>query len=100
MRQVLGYVFAIALVSSLSSCGGSPESFSYGPDRPPVPLLTHQGELNISGSAEVNQSPGFDVQAAYAETDRIAIIASAQMSRSPNPNGLHYNQSVQLGIGY
>jgi hypothetical protein len=100
MRQLCGYAFTFVLACVLSACGGSPESFSYGPDRPPVPLLTHQGELNISGSAEVNQSPGFDVHAAYAETDHIAAIASAQISHSPNPNGLHYNQSVQLGIGY
>jgi hypothetical protein len=90
----------MVLACVFSACSGSPESFSYGPDRPPVPLLTHQGELNISGSAEVNQSPGFDLHAAYAETDRIAFVASVQISQSPNPNGLHYNRSFQLGIGY
>ena len=53
----------------------------YVPNRPPVPLITHQGELNVSGGVHFPSASGFDYEAVYAPWNHISTYAAFQFDR-------------------
>ena len=53
-------------------------AYIYVPIRPPVPLLTQKGELNLSGGVHFPDAFGFDFQAAYAFADHWSAVGTIQ----------------------
>lgn len=85
--------------------GGCTTSFPYVPNRPPVPLLTHRGELNVSGGLHFPQSTGFDYEVAYAMSDHYSIYGAYQFDRgqgsgwNADDSSDYHNRFFELGVG-
>jgi hypothetical protein len=81
----------------------------YVPNRPPVPLITHQGELNVSGGVHFPSASGFDYDAVYAPWNHISTYAALQFDRgnaysstayrTSEPSN-YYNHFFEIGLGY
>jgi len=94
----------------LPALAGCFQSYPYVPNRPPVPLLNHAGEISVSGGVHWPDAPGYDLQVAYAVSDHFAAYAGIQSDHgeiSPvfpltffsGPD--HYkNDFYEFGAGY
>lgn len=86
--------------------GGCTVALPYVPNRPPVPLISHQGELNLSGGVHFPESSGFDYQAVYAPWDHISLFAGYQLDQGyegswgPPDTGEYNNRFFDIGIGF
>lgn len=79
----------------------------YVPNRPPVPLITHQGELNVSGGVHFPLSPGYDYEIVYAPWDHYSLFGAFQFDRGWESDGLvgpdtsnYNNRFYEIGFGY
>lgn len=111
-------LFAVLLL--LSSCHVN--HYLYAPSVPQAPMLNSKGEMNITGmvsvgatghsTADSGYNYGFDLQAAYALSDHLAITASFARRNekdvyesgtlySSYPANLWYRRNtMELGLGY
>ncbi len=71
----------------------------YIPNQVNAPLLTGQNEIQVAGSIGSN---GADVQAAYAVTDEIGVMAnfSAQKKGESSSSDYHKHMFKEIGLGY
>src|ERR1044072_2331669 len=96
--------------------------YLYAPAAPQVPLLNNKGEMNITGMVSVGATGhstsdsgynyGFDLQAAYAVSDHLAITAaiSRRNEKDVYKSGTLYSSygadlwyrrnTTELGFGY
>ncbi len=84
-------------------------SQAYVPNRPPASLITHQGELSVSGGIHFPSAGGFDYEAVYAPWDHISTYAAFQFDRFSGLSGAgvapptpqYYNNRFgEIGLGY
>lgn len=78
----------------------------YVPNRPPVPLITHKGELNVSGGLDFPIAAGFDYEAVYAPWNHFSIYGAFQFDRGweaswgPPDSSTYNNRFFEIGVGY
>jgi len=105
MSKRVAQVILLFLLPLAAGCFSVP----YEQNRPPVPLITHQGELDVSGGIHFPYASGFDYQAVYSPLNHISTYAAFQFDRnngyqyggagSPNiPD--YFNRFFEIGLGY
>jgi hypothetical protein len=78
----------------------------YVPNRPPVPLISHKGEFNVSGGEHFPLAAGLDYEAVYAPWNHISLYGAMQFDQGHNgADGLlatpyYNNQFFEIGVGY
>jgi hypothetical protein len=103
MRKIGHIAFLWILTPLVAGCMTAKP---YVQNRPPVPLITHQGELNISGGIDFPSAGGYDYQAVYAPWDHISFYAGFQFDRGyegtlgPPDSSDYFNRFFELGLGY
>jgi hypothetical protein len=98
---VLLLTFALPVVGCYSL------AVPYTPNRPPVPLITHKGEVNISGGTHFPLAPGWDYQIVYAPWEHYSVFGAVQFDEGYEEDGLagpdtsdYNNQFYEIGVGY
>ncbi len=78
----------------------------YVPNRPPVPLITHKGELNLSGGLDFPIAAGFDCEAVYAPWKHFSIYGALQSGQGgeytygPVDSSTYNDHFFEIGVGY
>ena len=84
-------------------------SQAYVPNRPPVTLITHEGELTLSGGVHLPEAGGYDFQAVYAAWNHLSLYGAFQLDRFSGlagsgvapPSQVDYNNRFfEAGVGY
>ena len=102
--------FRVVPLILLPLAAGCSIAVPFEQNRPPVPLISHQGELVVSGGAHWPFAPGFDYQVVYAPVDHISTYAAMQFDKGResifpynvfSPVEPEYNNRFyEVGLGY
>ena len=84
------YLIAIVLLTGFSSCG------IYRQNVVNTPLMQRKGQTQIGGHISFDK---FDVQAAYAASNKIAAIANYSIVKRDDYNYFDKNSFGELGVG-
>src|ERR1017187_81007 len=105
LRRIIR-VIQFALLPLVGGCG---IPVPYVPSRPPVPLITHQGQLDVSAGVHFPDASGFDYQVVYAPMDHVSTYCAFQFDRrtggtymsGPQADYSNYNNRFfEFGLGY
>ncbi len=106
MSRPVNRIIPLFFLSLAAGCGFP---VAYTPNRPPVPLITHQGELDLTGGVTFPNASGFNYEAVYAPINHISAYAAFQFDRhtggtymsGPEADYSDYNNHFfEIGFGY